>query len=88
MFPGMGTQKQEPEPEPVPAKTTGDEVREYRVEMFRDLRFSQKEAEILADSKDSKGFPIHWRKVANALEAGCGHRRATWIFSSEPEKAE
>lgn len=82
MFSGsMQPKKTEPEPEPETTSVV-DKVREYRIERFEDLRFTRKEAEELADSKDSKGFAVSWHAVRRALEAGCGHRRAAWIFSS------
>lgn len=64
-------------------RSTKDRIRDYRIERFEELRFTRKEAEVLADSKDSKGFAISWHAVRRALNAGCGHRKAAWIFSSE-----
>jgi hypothetical protein len=62
---------------------TTQSIREYRIERYRDLRFSQKEAEELADTLDANGFPLDWHRVRRAIENGLGHKRAVWIFSRE-----
>lgn len=62
---------------------TKEDVRDYRIERFLDLRFSQKEAEQLADMVDANGFPVDWHKVKRAIEAKIGHKRAVWVFSRE-----
>lgn len=65
------------------AQVDNKEVREYRIERFLDLRFSQKEAEELADMTNADGFPVDWHKVRDAVDAGCNHKMALWIFSKE-----
>jgi len=62
---------------------TKEEIHEYRVERFEDMGFTPKEAVRLANMTDSKGFPIDWHSVKKAIDAGCGHVKALWIFSRE-----
>lgn len=62
---------------------TKESIREYRIERFEDMGFTGKEAERMADMTDSKGFPIDWHSVKRAIDAGCGHVKAMWIFSKE-----
>jgi hypothetical protein len=60
-------------------------IREYRTERFEEMGFTSKEAERLADMTDSKGIPVDWHGVKKALDAGCGHVKALWIFSKEED---
>jgi len=70
-----------------PTKTSGDEMRAWRVECFRDLQFTEREAEALADAltvdyiKDKAGMPrryespLHHSKAKKMLEAGVNHKQ-------------
>jgi hypothetical protein len=62
-------------------QTAEQKLREFRVEHYRDMRFSSKEAELLADAKGDDGFPLNYRKVKAALEKGCTHKLAVKIFT-------
>lgn len=64
---------------------TTEEIRDYRAERFEDMGFTPKEALRLAEMTDSKGFPIDWHSVKKAIDAGCGHVKALWIFSKEDD---
>ncbi len=68
-------------------------VDEYRIQMFRELAFTELEATKLAQAtdrsriKDRSGkekvyeLPLHPSKVRKALEKGCGHKLAVHIFT-------
>lgn len=61
--------------------TEKDKLREYRIERFEELRFTRKEAERLADSKEASGFDLNHRTVKRALDKGCSHKTAMKIFA-------
>jgi hypothetical protein len=70
-----------------PAKTSGNELRAWRIECFRDLQFTEREAEKLADAitvdivKDKAGVPrryespLHHGKAKKMLDAGVNHKQ-------------
>ena len=55
----------------------------WRFEKFAELGFSPQEATALANSRDSKGVPVYWAKVKQALDAGASHATALELFISE-----
>lgn len=78
-------------------RTESEKLQDYRVERFEDLRFTAKEAEVLADAVEfvdvkSKtrrgderiqqvGIPLHATRVRRMLENGCTHKQALRIFA-------
>jgi hypothetical protein len=65
-----------------------DDLYLHRHDRYMDLGFSERDADVLAGVKwpeqDSQGRtwvrPLHWMKVAKALESGCSHELALRIF--------
>lgn len=94
-MPPLHTQPNKPEENLVvePAKTSGDEMRAWRVECFRDLKFTEKEAEALADAltvdviKDKAGMPrryespLHHSRAKKMLDAGVNHKQIVNLLS-------
>lgn len=62
-------------------ETTEEKLTEFRVERFMELGFTSIEANKLAVSKGSNGFPISYQKVKEALDMGCTIQLAVRIFS-------
>jgi hypothetical protein len=51
-----------------------DELREYRVERYVEIGFPSPWAELLADAKNSQGFPVDWHFVRRAINNGLTHK--------------
>lgn len=58
-----------------------DQLRAYRLERYEELRFTELEANKLADATDRKGFPVSWHNVRKAVESGMNHRRVVDLFT-------
>jgi hypothetical protein len=56
-------------------------VRAYRIEQYEEMGFTKKESEQLADAKQADKFDLDYRKVKRAIEAGCGHKKAVYLFT-------
>lgn len=56
-------------------------ARDYRKERYEEMKFTSREAELLADAKGGDGFPLYWGIVKTAVENGCGHKMAIKIFT-------
>lgn len=64
--------------------STEQKLLDFRIEMYLSMRFTHKEAVLLANSKGDDGFPLNYRKVKRALDEGCGHKLAVRIFENVP----
>jgi hypothetical protein len=67
------------------SSTTEQKLRDYRLERYEEMRFTHREATVLANSLGDDGFALDYRKVKKALNAGCGHRTAVRIFENVPD---
>lgn len=63
-------------------------VRDYRIERYEEMGFTCKEAGQLADAKQADGFDLDYRRVQRAINGGCGHKRAVYLFTQDEEKKE
>jgi hypothetical protein len=73
--------KMNTEPEIVVHLTTSEKLEEYREERYEELGFTPKEARRLAKAKDEKGYPLNWRVVRKARNAGCTPEQALKIWT-------
>ena len=56
-------------------------VEEWRFERFRDLKFTEKEAAILRDARDTKGFHVYVGEIERLLDKGCSHKHVIRIVA-------
>lgn len=61
--------------------TETDELVEYRIELFEELKFTNREARQLAEARNDDGTYLRPEKVKEALDGGCKHVQAIRIFT-------
>lgn len=59
--------------------TSNESLEDYRLGRFLELRFTYSESKLLAEGRDSDGWPVSIHKVEKMLEAGCTHQLAMQI---------
>jgi hypothetical protein len=61
--------------------TQTDEVVDYRIDLFEELKFTNREARLLAAAKNDDGTFVRPERVQEALDKGCKHVQAVRIFT-------